>query len=115
MVTSRFDVDIRGSGWVFGVKFRPGGLVALTGVGPALVFWLVNSVLLGRELIELVWLRHAPAPRAPLPVGGLERAVLGGAITALLAVPFVNLLAPVLGAAAAAHLVHRKGNVPDAA
>ncbi len=35
MVTSRFDVDIRGSGWVFGVKFRPGGLVALTGVGPA--------------------------------------------------------------------------------
>ena len=35
VVTSRFDVDIRGRGWVFGVKFRPGGLVALTGVGPA--------------------------------------------------------------------------------
>ena len=90
-------------------------VLLITGVGAPLVFWLVNSVLLGRELIELVWLRHAPAPRAPLPVGGLERAVLGGAITALLAVPFVNLLAPVLGAAAAAHLVHRKGNVPDAA
>lgn len=28
VVTSRFDVDIRGSGWVFGVEFRPGGLVA---------------------------------------------------------------------------------------
>ena len=35
VVTSRFEVDIRGRGWVFGVKFRPGGLVALTGVGPA--------------------------------------------------------------------------------
>lgn len=27
--TRRFDVDIHGSGWVFGVKFRPGGLAAL--------------------------------------------------------------------------------------
>jgi uncharacterized protein involved in cysteine biosynthesis len=35
---------------------------------------------------------------------------LGGAVVALLTVPFVNLVAPVLGAAAATHLVHsRKG------
>lgn len=31
VVTRRFDVDVRGSGWVVGVKFRPGGLAALTG------------------------------------------------------------------------------------
>lgn len=32
VITRRFDVDVRGRGWVHGVKLRPGGLVALTGV-----------------------------------------------------------------------------------
>lgn len=32
VVTRRFDVTLRGQGWVFGVKFRPGGLTALTGI-----------------------------------------------------------------------------------
>lgn len=31
VVTKRFDVDVRDSGWVFAAKFRPGGLAALTG------------------------------------------------------------------------------------
>jgi AraC-like DNA-binding protein len=31
VVTSRFDVEVSGRGWVLGVKFRPGGLAALTG------------------------------------------------------------------------------------
>jgi AraC-like DNA-binding protein len=31
VVTRRFDVDVRGSGRVVGVRFRPGGLAALTG------------------------------------------------------------------------------------
>ncbi|MFW6598539.1 AraC family transcriptional regulator [Propionibacteriaceae bacterium Y2011] len=31
LVTKRFDVDISGAGWVWGVKFRPGGLAAVTG------------------------------------------------------------------------------------
>ena len=30
--TRRFDVTVRGEGWVHGVKFRPGGLAALSGV-----------------------------------------------------------------------------------
>jgi AraC-like DNA-binding protein len=30
--TRRFDVTVSGAGWVHGVKFRPGGLAALTGV-----------------------------------------------------------------------------------
>ena len=34
VVTRRFDVDVRGTGWVFAAKFRPGGLAALAG-GPA--------------------------------------------------------------------------------
>lgn len=32
VVTRRFDVDVRDSGWVFAAKFRPGGFTALTGV-----------------------------------------------------------------------------------
>lgn len=31
VVTRRFQVTVSGSGWVLGVKFRPGGLAALTG------------------------------------------------------------------------------------
>ena len=32
MIAHRFDVTIRDEGWVFGVKFRPGGLASLAGV-----------------------------------------------------------------------------------
>src|SRR3954451_20287917 len=31
VVTKRFDVTIRDTGWVYAAKFRPGGLAALTG------------------------------------------------------------------------------------
>lgn len=87
----------------------PAALVLLvTGVGTAAVFLLVNAMLLGRELTELVWLRHAHATDAPLPLGRGERFALGAVISALLLVPVANLLAPVLGAAMATHLVHRR-------
>ncbi|WP_324261746.1 EI24 domain-containing protein [Altererythrobacter sp. H2] len=87
----------------------PVALVLLvTGVGTALLFWLVNGWLLGRELTEMVWLRHSEGPEAKPPVTGLQRFALGGFVAALMAVPFVNLLVPVLGAAAATHLVHRR-------
>jgi uncharacterized protein involved in cysteine biosynthesis len=81
----------------------------VTGIGTALVFFLVNAVLLGRELTDMVWLRHRHLPDAPPPVGRAHRIALGGAVAAVLTIPFVNLLAPVLGAAMATHLVHRKG------
>jgi CysZ protein len=77
-----------------------------TAIGPAVVFWAVNAWLLGRELVDMVWLRHCPAPGAPSPVGRAERFLLGGAVAALFMIPFANLLAPILGAAAATHLVH---------
>ncbi len=86
----------------------PLALVLLfTGVGPALVFWLANALLLGRELQDMVWLRHRRTAQETAPIGGPTRFVLGGLVAALLAVPFVNFLAPVLGAASATHLVHR--------
>jgi CysZ protein len=86
-----------------------------TGIGPALVFFLVNTVLVGRELEDMVWLRHRRGAAELAPVARGERALLGGAVTALLSLPFVNLVAPILGAAAATHLIHRKEPARDTA
>lgn len=82
-------------------------ILLVTGIGTALLLWGANAWLLGRELTEMVWLRHRADTSDLVPVGGLTRFALGGLVAALLIVPFLNLLAPVLGAAAATHLVHR--------
>lgn len=79
-----------------------------TAIGPAIVFWIANSWLLGRELQDIIWLRHRASPDDPSPLGAAQRLAVGGIVTALLAIPVVNLLAPVLGTASAAHLVHAK-------
>lgn len=79
-------------------------VLTLTGIGPALVFLAVNAWLLGRELTDMAWLRHCgDAPDAnPVPVS--QRALLGGLVAGLMLVPGLNLLAPVIGAAAGTHL-----------
>ena len=82
--------------------------LTFTAIGPALVFWAVNAWLVGRELRDMVWLRHRQQQDELSPVTAFERFLLGGVVAALLVVPFVNFLAPVLGAAGATHLVHRK-------
>ncbi|QCI94052.1 EI24 domain-containing protein [Novosphingobium sp. EMRT-2] len=84
-------------------------VLLVTGLGPALVFFVVNAVLLGRELTDMVRLRHRDAagtPAAPPPAW--QRLLLGGTVAGLLAVPFLNLVAPVIGAATATHLVLRR-------
>lgn len=83
----------------------------VTGIGPALLFWAVNAALIGRELQDMVWLRHRHQGDGLCPVSRFERFALGGVVAALLMVPVANFLAPVLGAAAAAHLVHRKPRI----
>jgi CysZ protein len=105
-----------GRALLFNLLALPVALVLLiTGIGAPLVFWLVNAVLLGRELQDMVWLRHRPTSDSPAPISKLERLLLGGAVTALLTIPVINLLAPLLGAAAATHLIHRKGIVANVA
>jgi uncharacterized protein involved in cysteine biosynthesis len=85
------------------------GLLLLSGLGPALLFLVVNAVLLGRELTDMVRLRHRDATGEPLsPPSHLTRLLLGLIVAGLLAVPFLNLLAPMIGAAAATHLVLRR-------
>lgn len=80
----------------------------VTGVGAALVFFVVNAVLLGWELRDMVWLRQPASDREAAPLGAGERLLLGGAASAMLAIPGLNLLAPVLSAAGATHLINRK-------
>ena len=84
-------------------------VLAWTAVGAPLVFLAVNAVLLGRELQDMVWLRHRCSPQDPPPLSGLERLALGGVTAILLTVPVANFAAPFLGAACAVHLIHRKG------
>ena len=90
-------------------------ILIFTAFGPAIVFLLVNAVLLGRELTDMAWLRHSGNPPGQNPVLGSERLMLGGAIAALMLVPFANLVAPILGAAAGTHLthdaMHRRGRI----
>lgn len=94
------------------------GLLVFTAIGPALVFLIVNAVLLGRELTDMAWLRHcgaADGAERANPAGRADRFVMGAAIAGLMLVPFVGLIAPVLGAAAGTHLVLRRLELPKAA
>lgn len=85
-------------------------VLLVTGVGTALAFFLVNSWLLGRDLGDMVAVRHLPDDEIARWRGATRpsRFTLGAAGTALFFVPFVNFVAPVLGAAMATHLFHRR-------
>lgn len=80
----------------------------VTGVGTAALFLLVNALLLGRDLGDMVAARHLP--RRELPAWRRatrgRRFALGLVAAGLFALPVVNLLAPVVSAALATHLFH---------
>lgn len=81
----------------------------VTGVGTAALFLAVNAWLLGRDLGDMVAVRHLSP--AELPQWRrrtmARRFLLGLAVTGLFLVPVLNILAPVLGAAMATHYYHR--------
>ncbi|MDT9599217.1 EI24 domain-containing protein [Sphingosinicella rhizophila] len=85
-------------------------LLLVTGVGTFLLFLAVNALVLGRDLGEMVAVRHfrGEALASWLAATRGRRALLGLAATGLFMIPFANLLAPVLGAAMATHLFHRR-------
>ncbi len=92
---------------LFNLLALPVAIVLMfTAIGPAVVFLLVNAVLLGRELTDMAWLRHCGEAPKDTPVGGFERFALGGAIAALMLVPLAGLLAPIISAAAGTHVTH---------
>jgi uncharacterized protein involved in cysteine biosynthesis len=82
----------------------------VTGVGTAAAFFLVNGWLLGRDLGDMVASRHLDGERLTAWRAETKgrRFLLGLAGTGLFLVPVLNLLAPVLGAAMATHLYHRR-------
>ena len=77
-------------------------LLLFTGVGTAIAFLLINALLLGRDLEDMLIARHG----ANGAMNKLPRLMLGLVGTAGMLVPFVNLLVPVLATAMAVHLVH---------
>lgn len=81
------------------------GVLAFTAIGPAVVFLGVNAVLLGREFTDMAWLRHCCGDEGGNPVGAGDRVLLGLVVAAMMLVPVLGLIAPVIGAAAGTHLV----------
>lgn len=87
----------------------------VTGVGMIVAVIAVNGMLLGRDLQDMVMARHRYVERGVARTDGMmhplarsTRIGLGLIVALLFLVPFVNLLAPVLGAAMAVHLVHAR-------
>lgn len=87
-------------------------VLIVTGVGTFVALFLVNAWLMGRDMGDMVAARHMGGKDLPGWRGGtrMARFGLGAAGTALLLVPFVNLVAPVLTAAMATHMFHRGRN-----
>ena len=81
-------------------------VLLFTAIGPAIVLLLANAILLGRELTDMAWLRHRAAGEAKSPVGTPSRFLLGLIVAGIMLIPFANLLAPVIGAAAGTHMFH---------
>lgn len=78
-------------------------LLLFTGVGTAIAFLLINALLLGRDLEDMLIARHGKSRGA---INKMPRLMLGLVGTAGMLVPFVNLLVPVLVTAMAVHVVH---------
>lgn len=81
-------------------------LLLITGVGTAIVFLLINALLLGRDIEDMLIARHGKAHGS---IAKLPRLLLGALGTAGMLIPFVNLLVPVIATAMAVHMVHGNG------
>lgn len=85
-------------------------VLLFTAIGPAILFIIVNALLLGRDLGEMVAVRHlgAQARKDWLRVTRRERAIMGLIVTGIFMIPIINLIAPIVGAGMATHLFHRR-------
>ena len=84
-------------------------LLLVTGVGPFILFVIVNGFAFGRDIGELAATRHGDreSRRTWLRAKRGEQHLLGVLVSVLFLIPFVNLVAPVLGVAAGIHLFNR--------
>jgi CysZ protein len=88
-------------------------LVTTAGSGALALFIVLNGYLLGREYYEMVALRHMPirATNAARLTNSGKIFMAGCLIAGMFLVPFLNILAPIIGAALMTHVVHTL-NVP---
>ncbi len=77
-------------------------LLLVTGIGTPIFALFVNALLLGRDLEAMVLARHPDRP----PLDRPARWSLGLLSAASFMVPVANLLAPILSAAMAVHMLH---------
>ena len=77
----------------------------ITGVGTAAAFLAVNGWLFGKDLDEMVQVRHAASGRSS-PLRPVPRTLLGVIGTLAVSVPLLGLFAPILAVAMAVHLSH---------
>jgi|SRR4051794_28196662 CysZ protein len=84
-------------------------LLLVTGVGPFILFVIVNGLAFGRDFGDLAASRHGDraSRRTWLKATRGEQHFIGTIVSVLFLVPFANLLAPVVGTAAAIHLFNR--------
>jgi CysZ protein len=78
-------------------------LLLFTGIGTAIIFMLVNALLLGRDLEDMLVARHGKDHGS---IRKLPRLLLGLLGTVGMLIPFFNLVVPVLATAMAVHMVH---------
>jgi uncharacterized protein involved in cysteine biosynthesis len=83
-------------------------VLLVTGIGTPILALAVNALLLGRDLEAMVLARHPDRPRFDRPT----RWSLGLLSAASFVVPVANLLAPILSAAMAVHLLHLSDGKP---
>ena len=83
-------------------------ILLVTGVGPFVLYLLVNGYLLGRDTLQMVTVRHleSGAERSWRKTHRSEQFMLGVLVSLLFLLPVANLFAPLLGAAMATHLFH---------
>jgi CysZ protein len=79
-------------------------VLLLTGLGTLIALILVNGLALGKDLEAMVASRHPEGAIEPLSPA--LRNMLGIAVAVLFSIPFINIFAPIIGAAMAVHVLH---------
>jgi CysZ protein len=84
-------------------------LLLVTGIGPFILFVIVNGIAFGRDLAELAAARHGDraSRRAWLRSTRGRQHAIGLVVSTLFLVPIANFFAPIIGAAAGVHLFNR--------
>jgi CysZ protein len=83
-------------------------------IGAPIAFFCVNAILVGRDMGEMVAVRHLDhtAMKHWLGQNRFQRAVLGMVTTFLYTLPILNIVATILGAAMATHVFHQAKGKP---